>query len=155
MIEITHAKDAHYPEVERLWREFLEHHAEIDSFFTLNNEAEKAFRTFFMDALNSDDFNVLIAHDGDTIVGYSISEIREHKPVFKTSKYGYISDMAVTSKARGNKIGERLLKENLKWFDENEINRIELKMVPENELASSFWRKHGFKTYAELMYMEK
>lgn len=44
-----------------------------------------------------------------------------------------------------------LLDEAEKWFIEKKIARIELKASVKNEVATSFWKKHGFKEYIHLM----
>jgi ribosomal protein S18 acetylase RimI-like enzyme len=40
-----------------------------------------------------------------------------------------------------------LLGEIMKWFQSNNIDRVELQNTAKNPLANSFWQKQGFEIY--------
>ncbi len=48
-----------------------------------------------------------------------------------------------------------LFNESVKWFFELKIERIELKVLSDNDLAQGFWGKMGFKPYMTTKYKEE
>jgi ribosomal protein S18 acetylase RimI-like enzyme len=45
-----------------------------------------------------------------------------------------------------------MLAEIMKWFHSNDIHRIELDVIVQNQIASSFWEKHGFRDFKRVLY---
>jgi len=44
--------------------------------------------------------------------------------------------------------------EILKWFRSKNIDRIELEITTKNNVADSFWKKHGFTDYMRTLYRQ-
>ena len=152
-MNVIPATEKHVPDIVELWKEFMDFHKSLDPFYTRTDDAP--FERRVRDLISSEDAQVLVALDNDTVVGYSISQINSYPPVFKESTYGYISDVAVRSKSRRKGIGEQMLAKIYEWFDSRDIHRIELRVVANNAIAYSFWKKQGFKAYVHVLYQNR
>jgi ribosomal protein S18 acetylase RimI-like enzyme len=155
MIEIVKAEEKHVTAIGKLWWEFMMFHQSIDHIFTPHEGSILGFEENQVRRLmKSADGLVLVALDGPKVVGYSLSEIRAASPGFHREKYGYIHDTAVTASHRRNGIGEKILTEIMKWFQSNNIQRVELGIAAKNQVAYSFWQKQGFEVYMHTLYKE-
>ncbi len=154
MIEIVEARKAHIPEIIEIWKEFMDFHKDIDSFFARRKDAHHKVKQFLRESIRSKKSQVLVALADRKVVGYSLSRIAEYPPVFEHNTFGYISDMAVQQEFQKQRIGEGLLREIKKWFSEKGIKRVELEVVSENKIGNSFWKKHEFREYKSVMFLE-
>ena len=153
-IKIRNAQQEDLVSVTELWKEFMDFHKERDIHFTRSNDGHKKFSEFISSQITNEDSCVLVAEYNSNIVGYCSSVISKYPPVFDKQEYGSIFDLAVTEKYRRLGIGEALFEEARKWFYDKNIQRIEVKIVIANEVSSKFWRKTGFSSYIETMYMD-
>lgn len=145
MIEIIRAEEKHVKEMGELWWEFMLFHQDIDPIFIFVEDQipdyiENHLRRF----MESKDGLVLVAMDEQQTIGYSLSEIRRVTPGLKRETYGYIDQMAVTESYRRKGVGKKMFDEILKWFQFNDIKRLELGTTAQNLIANSFWHKQGF-----------
>lgn len=155
MIEIVRAKERHISDIGQLWLEFIRFHQDIDLIFTPHDGAVAGFEDDQVQRLmKSEDGLVLVALDRGQVVGYSLSEIKGPPKGLNREKYGYVYDMAVTASYRRNGIGEKMLGEIIKWFHSKNIDRVELDITTKNQVACSFWEKHGFTDYMRKLYRQ-
>lgn len=154
MIKVIEAKKIDIPEIVEVWKEFMDFHKERDPFFSRREDGHINFKKFIEESIESDDVQVLVAFEDNKIIGYYRSSISKYPPVFEQSTYGFISDVAVKDGYRRKGIGEKFLMEIKKWFSGKGITRVELYVSSKNEVASSFWKKHGFKAFKHAMYLE-
>lgn len=151
MIKITQGAKIHIPAIIKIWKEFLDFHKKRDSFFTRRKDAHIYFEKYLKKFMLSRKSKVFVAYSGNKILGFIMVKIEKYPPVFKIEKYGYIETVAVAKKYRRSGVGQMLLDESEKWFIDKKISHIELKTSVKNEVATSFWKKHGFKEYIHLM----
>ncbi len=155
MIEIVEAEEKHIPDIGQLWLEFIRFHADVEPIFAPADGAMQGHGKEQVHRLMKlDDGLVLVALDGEQVVGYSLSEIKEPPRGLKREEYGYIHDMAVTASYRRKGIGEKMFDEILKWFRSKNIDRVELEITTRNQVAHSFWKKHGFTDYMRTLYRQ-
>jgi ribosomal protein S18 acetylase RimI-like enzyme len=153
MIEIVRASEHHISDIGKLWLEYMRFHQDIDPIFTPRDGAVLGFEEDQVRRLmKSEDGLVLVALNRGQVVGYSLSEIKGPMKGDKLEKFGYVHDAAVTASYRRRGIGEKMLGEIMKWFRSKNINRVELSVVAKNQVAYSFWRKHGFTDYIHTFY---
>ena len=153
MIEIVRASEHHISDIGKLWLEFMRFHQDIDPIFTLRDGVVPGFEENQVRRLmKSEDGLVLVALDRKQVVGYSLSEIKGPMKGYKLEKFGYVHDVAVTASYCRRGTGEKMLGEIMKWFRSKNINRVELSVVAKNQVAYSFWRKHGFTDYIHTFY---
>lgn len=154
MITITQAQKIHIPAIIKIWKEFLDFHKKRDPFFTRRKDAHVKYEKRLKEFMLSKKMKVLVALCGNKVIAFLTAKIEKHPPIFKIIKHGYIYTVAVAGKYRRSGVGQMLLDEIEKWFIKRKVSRVELKVSVKNEVATSFWRKCGFKEYIYLMYKE-
>ena len=155
MIKIVKAEENHIKDICQLWLEFMNFTREIVPVFALREGALPVFeREYLRPAMAAENSLVLVALDGERVVGYSYSLFVEPAKIEKREKQGYIHDMFVTADYRRRGIGKKMYDEILKWFRSEAINRVELEVLPENKVAGSFWGKHGYTEFKRTLYRE-
>jgi ribosomal protein S18 acetylase RimI-like enzyme len=132
----------------------MDFHRDLHPLFRRRVGAEKKFAQFIGKLLKDEDTQVLVAKVEGKIVAYSITKIESYPPVFKVEKFGHIYDMAVKSEFRRAGLGEKLMEKIEAWVKSKGINKIELRVVSENTIGVSFWRKMGFKEFMFVMGKE-
>jgi len=153
MIEIVRAEERHVSDIDKLFLEFILFHQDIDPIFTPRDDAVPGFEEELVRRLmKSPDGLVLVALDGEQVIGYSLSEIEEPPKGLKRDKYGYVHNIAVTAGYRRRGVAEKMLGEIIKWFQSRNIERVELEITTKNQVASSFWGKQGFAEYMRKLY---
>ncbi len=153
MIEIIRAKEEHVAAIGQLYLEFIKFHEDIDTIWSpiddpIPDMTENHLRRF----MKSDDGLVLVAIDKKQVVGYSLSEIKRITPGSKRGKYGYVDTMAITAGYRRTGIGEKMFTEIIKWFQSNDIDRVEVQTASQSLGANSFWQKQGFTIFQHNLY---
>ena len=153
LIKIIEAEEKHIPDITRLWKEFIQFHIDIEPIWIPNEEAERGQREEQTKPLMASDKGlVLVALDGDEVIGYSISEIKGPPRGSTRTEYGYIHHVAVTENYRRSGVGEQMFNEILKWFKSKGMDRIELDITSKNYVSNSFWSKLGFEEYVRTLY---
>ena len=155
MVEIVRAEEKHFSELGEVWKEFMDFHSRIDPYLTRKSDGDVIFLNYLREILSKPDENLLlVALDDGHVVGYSLSTVAKHAPVFEQQAYGLISDVAVASTHRRMGVGEGMLSEIIKWFYSKGINRVELNVLHGNPLGGPFWKKHGFKDNMHRVYRD-
>ena len=155
MIEIIRAEERHVSAIDKLWLEFIHFHQDIDPIFTPRDGAVPGFEENQVRRLmKSENGLVLVALDKSRVVGYSLAEIHEPMKGIKLEEFGYVHDVAVTAGYRRRGVGEKMFDEIMKWFHLKNIDRVELEVTARNQVAYSFWKKHGFTDYKHTLYRQ-
>lgn len=144
-ISIRRAVATDVPALERLWVEFIDHHAEGDRYFQRSPGAARIHAARLTEELDRDDRLILLAeHQGEPI-GFAIAEIRGGSELFLVGPYGFVRDLGITRSARQRGVGQRLYAEVLDWFAEHGVRRAELDVTEKNEGARRFWERNGYR----------
>jgi ribosomal protein S18 acetylase RimI-like enzyme len=155
MVEVVRADESHIKDIGRLWLEFMEFHQKYDPLCIPADGAEAGFEKEMVRRLmEAGDGLVLVAQDGNNTIGYALVEIQEPPRGLKRDILGYIHHLAVTAEYRRKGIGERILSDILEWLHSRDINRVELDLTAENEIAVSFWKKQGYTEFTRKLYRE-
>jgi len=154
-VRIVKAKKENIPQIVENWKEYIDYNSDIYPYFkrgaNAHVEFEKSLRAFMV----SKKALVLVALDGDMLVGHSIAEISRFPPGYCSNPdYGHILEIGVRAKHRGKGIGTMLFNSMLAWFRSKGMKRVELRTEFKNDLAQSFWRGKGFRGYGEIKYKE-
>jgi ribosomal protein S18 acetylase RimI-like enzyme len=143
MIAIVKAEEEHVTAIGKLWWEFMEIHQQADAIFTPREGAIPGFQENYLRRfMRSENGLVLVALDGEKVIGYSLSEIMGPSPGFKREEYGSIDQMAITADYRKKGIGEKMFA----------IDRVEIQTASRNGMANSFWHKLGFEIFQYNLY---
>ena len=122
-----------------LQRENLKYHQQFDKKKYAYSESDSnEFRAFFA----KDGVQCLLAKNNGIPVGYIVLWIRD--------KVGIVCDIFVNEGARGMGIGHALLLYGLKWFSENNIREVNVKVDSRNYSTIRFYEKSGF-VYDEIV----
>lgn len=151
--EITPATDAHIQGITEIWKESMDFHSNIDAHFAARENAHTEFIIHLQEVMQKKDALTLVALEKGRVVAYSISLLFMRPPIFEERVYGFISDMAVKSDYRRKGIGGKLLDKMIEWFESQNVKRIELRVVAQNEVGYSFWKKHGFRDFMHELYI--
>ena len=155
-VRIKLAREEHIPGVLEIWKDFMDFHQAKDPFFAMRKGADKKFSNYVREVISGDDTHALVALvNKEKVIGFSISAIKNHPPVFTETKYGEIVNLAIHGEYRGKGIGEEMLKIIFEWFDAHGARRIELRTAAKNMIGYSFWEKHGFVEYLHVLYLER
>lgn len=152
-MEVVEAEEKHVPDIVKIWKENMNYHKELDSYFTLRDDAHVTWETFLRERMQN--CFVLVGLDGEKVVAYSIARVNDYPPLFEYEKHGFISDMCVTADYRRKGLGEQMLSRIFDWFESQSLERIELRVAHNNGMGQSFWKKHGFKDYICVLLLEK
>ena len=154
MIVIAEADESHLPQIVELWKELTDFHAERDPHFTRAEDGHVHFEKHLRGLLGSAEWHVLVALDGERVVGYAMGQLARKPPVFKETAYGLISDLVVTAAYRRRSIGQDLLTETVAWFAEHGLRRAEVRVATCNEVAQAFWDIEVFKDFMAMKFIE-
>ena len=135
-----------------LWKEFTDYHIKITGReIDFVDNAQDKFIEFYEKNVRSRTKKAVVAEYEGKIIGYLLGGIQKRPDIFKNRYMGFIFDIAVTKFWRNKGIGTRLIKEFILWSKEKELHHVELYVVPENENALKFYKKHDFKTFIYIM----
>ncbi len=153
-LKIRKATSADLLAVVELWKELMDFHSNLDSFFSRSLDGHKSFRSWIEKELESDSAELFVAESSGELLGYIKTEISNYPPVFELKKFGVISDAAVAGEYRREGIGEALYRHAMNWFREKDIKRVELRVADVNHVALGFWKKMGFAPYMTTMFKQ-
>ncbi|MFL0269400.1 GNAT family N-acetyltransferase [Candidatus Clostridium radicumherbarum] len=80
--------------------------------------------------------DVLLDNDTNTYVGYCLSSIEDD--------LGEIESIYIENQYRKFKLGDKLMKSALNWFELNSITKIQINVVYANDEALPFYQHYGF-----------
>jgi len=153
-INIIEANEEDIPEIIELWKELIDYHKDIDLFFKRREDAHLNYESFISELMRSEDTKIFVAKEENIVVGYVLAKIDFYPPVYLYERHGEIYDLIVKSTYRGRGIGSDLLSKAIEWFNSLGLERVEVNLVTQNKVASTFYLKHGFKDYMQKLYLE-
>jgi len=153
-VDIRKAVMEDVPAIIEIWKELMDFHKGLDAIFSRSATGHEGFAEFLTSNMEKEDSCVLVAADGEHIVGYCQACISKYPPVLVREKYVEIFDMAVTKKYQRQGIGRMIIDALRRWYADKDVDRIELKYLTANKSAEEFWTKMGFKPYLKTAFLE-
>jgi ribosomal protein S18 acetylase RimI-like enzyme len=153
-ITIRKATTKDVPVIVELWKELMDFHKKLDPIFTRATSGHERFAEFLTRYIDSSDSCVFVAMNGKNPVGYCLIKILNSPPWLKKRQYGELSNIAVTRKYQRHGIGKKLVKKVRQWCVKRGVNRIEARYSTENQAASAFWAKVGFRPFLNTTFLE-
>ncbi len=135
-----------------LWEEMMRFHAGLDARIRPAPDGTHPWREYMQNLLEQEDACVLVAEAEGRAVGYIVGYMQTPPPVFRPSRYGYVSDICVAADARRRGIGRALFEHLIAWFQEQEADHVELSVAARNTAAQAFWRKMGCQDYMHRLW---
>lgn len=141
------------PAVVALWRTLQLASATFEPRLAPNAQAEAWFADYLGDQLDHDNALVLVAMQGETVVGYVFGQIMQ-RPTVVSGDCGYVADLCVRDEHRGQGIGRALYGKIRDWFLARGLRAIEVQIVRANPASQAFWRKMGFGDFLRTLRSE-
>lgn len=96
--------------------------------------------------IRSEDVHVVVAVDGNEIVGSGYARIEKGKPYLKHTTYAYLGFMYVKENFRGKGINRMVVNALNDWIDSVGIDEVRLDVYADNPGAIRAYEKVGFKS---------
>ena len=153
-IKIEEAKRKDINSILKLNKGLADYSRKIDNYYKHGKENVKWVRKWLRKGFGKRSLKILIAKDGNKIIGYFTGHIEKPSPYVKPRKIGKIGQVFILEKYRGKGIGERIFRELVKWFKANKIKHIELSVDSRNKIGIAAWKKYGFFEYQKKMRLD-
>ena len=151
---IVRADKSHVVQIMEVWKEFMEYHQRIDPYYGTVEDGHLRFGEYMTERMGQEGSLVLVAMEGDRLLGYCLCYLHHRPPVFTEKVVGILSDLAVREGHRGGGAGGALVESALQWFKEKGVERVELRTSARNGPSIEFYQKHGFRVYDHMMTRE-
>lgn len=99
---------------------------------------------WFLDVINSPYHDLILAMDGEKVVGMASMSIVMGSGIYKNA---YLEDFVVSGSARENGIGGMLWEAMVNWAKEKGAKKMEFTCGNGREVAQNFYKKHGAEVY--------
>jgi hypothetical protein len=94
-MEISRASKSDIGKLALLQRRYMELHANIDDYFTFEEDMTERWIKYMEDFIEGDDNLALVASEGEKIIDYMTGSIKERTPIYKEKRVGIIGDVFV------------------------------------------------------------
>jgi ribosomal protein S18 acetylase RimI-like enzyme len=145
------------PAMLHLWREMMDFHSAADPRFRPkpSPDGERAWERFVREhAWSDEDWCVLVAAEGERIVGQILGAMRELYPVYVGGRYGVVLDVVVSAAARRRGIGRALFAALKSWFRSKGADHVMLQVAHRNATSQAFWRAMGCADYMDTLWYD-
>jgi GNAT superfamily N-acetyltransferase len=153
-VSVIRGNPSHVEQIMEVWKEFMEYHRRIDPYYGTVEDGHLLFGQYIAGLMGQDESLVLVAAEGELLLGYCLCHVHHRPPVFTEKQVGILSDLAVREGQRGTGVGGALVESALEWFRGRGITRVELRTSARNGPSIDFYRKHGFRVYDHMMTRE-
>lgn len=145
---IRRATHQDIPAILPLWVEFISFHAACDPFFEQDYPTLTShYQQFLEKAFTRADWLVVVADVGNELAGYCVATAENRwPPEYGGHHYGFVEDMAVAAVYRRLGVAQALFAEVDAWFQQQQVDHVELNIAINNEAARAFWEKQGFRS---------
>jgi ribosomal protein S18 acetylase RimI-like enzyme len=131
------------------------HHSAIDpQYYAPSPDADQAFGNYLQKMVNDADFKVFVANEGENCVGYVMGWVEQRPPIYRKRKVGYLSNIFVDEAHQKQKVGAQLYRALEQWFQEKNVDFIEIRADARNIAAMQSFKKYGFKELSVTFYKD-
>lgn len=141
--------------ISKLWLKFMGYNTKFDRSFEVKHKIMGRFARELEQRLTDPNYHLAIAEVEGEIVGYCLSYISKKPYFFKLGRFGFIGDLFVLEKHRGQGIGTLLVEDTHSFFKRKKVRQIELLVANKNVDTIRFWEKLGYTRLLQWMYKKK
>ncbi|HEX7017853.1 MAG TPA: GNAT family N-acetyltransferase [Patescibacteria group bacterium] len=146
-MQITKPSRHDIPALLQLWKEQYDYHFNLDQeYYTHNSpELEKQFSSYLINAIENDDPHILIAKEGEDIIGFTTFE-EDTEEYFDTEikKFGTVIELYVKEANRHQGVGKALMQKAEEYFSSKGLSHIKLASSTFNDDALAFYTSLGY-----------
>jgi GNAT superfamily N-acetyltransferase len=154
---VRDATQADYDRIRELFAEGDEMNLAAMPDFFRRVDATRRRRDEFFDIILADDkFSLLVADEGESVVGFAQAHIEEARrvPNLVPRETLFIDILMVTEAWRGNGVGRALMERTYAWGRERNASDVELNVYEFNTEAQVFYERLGYATSSRRMWRE-
>lgn len=146
MIHIRPARKSDEETVGRFGAALMrQHHASDPRRFLMVDHPEAGYGRFLVSQLSDNDCFVAVAEDSDAVIGYVFAEVGGTSWKDLRGPGGFIHDIYVDERARGQGAGSELMRAALEWIHSKGMSQTVLFSKSGNESAQRLFAKMGFR----------
>jgi GNAT superfamily N-acetyltransferase len=144
---IRPATEADAPALGRLGALLMRVHYAFDPqrFLTPGDRAEEGYATFLTSQFDDPDVLVLVAVDGDRVIGYVYAGVEPMSWRELRDRCGFVHDLVVDDRARRGGVATALLEAAVDWLRDRGMPRVMLWSADPNHAAQRLFERHGFR----------
>jgi len=146
-IQIVKPQIVDVAELVKLWKEQYDFHHNLDSeyYVPYSRDLEKEFNRLITKAITNGEPHLLVAKDGDHIVGFVTFE-EDSEEYFDTNikKFGVVIELYVSESSRKKGVGKKLMSEAEKYFASKGLQHVKLACSTFNKNALNFYEKSQY-----------
>ena len=121
---------------------------EFDPLFAVVEDARKRAEHYISNSLGARDKLLLVAVEGDKVVGMIRAEMRE-RLFYEPSREGYISDFYILPEYRRKALGHDMLERASSELKSMGAQMVVAEVPSQNEIALKFYTKRGFRSLVQ------
>lgn len=142
---IRPAVEADAEAIGRLWENLVAYHQALDAALPAAvTDGHKVYARRVVDRLYDTHTRILVAVDGDRLIGYVLGVIVDLVPeMFAPEEGGFLADIFVDESYRGRGIGRKLVNTLAEWLRSRGISYLEWYVAARNDSGRSFWQSIG------------
>ncbi len=125
----------------------------FDEKYIWNHPWTKEGKKIIENAINSDDFLVIIAENENVAIWFILCSLSKPAFYFNFEKLAGLNKIFIKEEYRWKKIGEELMNMFMDWAKQKDADRMEIYSFYENEIANNFYEKFWFEKKA--LYLRK
>lgn len=151
MLTIRKARQSDLKAVSTLWKEFARYfdglavgNKTLAPHMKRKRGAPESFMRWARRHIGSKRGALFLAEVDGRPVGYSFIYIKRNPGITKIDTFGYVEDLFVRERFRGQGISSQLMNESMKWFLHRKIRHISLHVLDENHIPRTIYEKWGF-----------
>ena len=144
---IRPATDADAPALGRLGALLMRVHYAFDPqrFLTPGDRAEEGYARFLTSQFDDPDVLVLVAADGDRVIGYVYAGVEPMSWRELRDRCGFVHDLVVDDRARRGGVATALLEAAVDWLRDRGMPRVMLWSADPNHAAQRLFERRGFR----------
>lgn len=143
------------PRLLLLWQAQYTFHHNLDPDYYVNNskELDEKFKEYLTIAIEKDTPRILVAKEGDRMVGFiTFEESSEEYLDNKTKEFGVVIELYVLEDMRGKGVGQTLLTAAEAFFRSKELHQVKLQCSMYGKNALEFYDHLGYKNKQAVLF---
>lgn len=150
MIDIRFIERKDLPAVAALYQQLMDKMTRLQPKY-YSNEPQDA--EYFEQAFTDEAFDIFVADNGESVVGFAIVCERETPDVrcVVSHRYAYLADIAVDEKYQGSGVGSALINASKFWTKERGLDYLQLNVLANNTDAIKVYEHLGFSDDTHIM----